>query len=140
LTRRSRVTLRSLLLSVRRFANESGLLLIVLGNPTLSASEREQALQSLTTNSSSILSNLLQVLSENGRLSQTSKVFADFNSLISAYRGELEVSVTSAEALDSKTMSRLEKALKGSKEAEGKTLKIVNKVRSLSVTKQELIF
>lgn len=61
-------------------------------------------------------------------MSQTSKVIADFNSLISAYRGELEVSVTSAEALDSKTMSRLEKALKSSKEAEGKTLKIVNKV------------
>jgi hypothetical protein len=47
---------------------------------------------------------------------------------MSAYRGELEVIVTSAEALDSKSMSRLEKALKGSQLAEGKTLKINNKV------------
>lgn len=47
---------------------------------------------------------------------------------MAAYRGELEVIVTSAEALDSKSMSRLEKALKGSQLAEGKTLKINNKV------------
>lgn len=47
---------------------------------------------------------------------------------MAAYRGELEVIVTSAEALDSKSMSRLEKALKGAQLAEGKTLKINNRV------------
>lgn len=47
---------------------------------------------------------------------------------MSAYRGELEVIVTSAEALDSKSMSRLEKALKNAQLAEGKTLKINNRV------------
>ena len=72
--------------------------------------------------------NLLSVLSENGRLSSAPRVFADFNSLMAAYRGELEVIVTSAEALDSKSMSRLEKALKGTQLAEGKSLKINNKV------------
>lgn len=98
-------------------------------NPTLTAAERQKGLQSIVGSSSSpILLNLLNVLSENGRLSSASKVFADFNSLMSAYRGELEVIVTSAEALDSKSMSRLEKALKGSQLAEGKTLKINNKV------------
>jgi F-type H+-transporting ATPase subunit O len=100
-----------------------------LENPTLSASEREKGLQSILGSSSSpILLNLLSVLSENGRLSSASKVFADFNSLMAAYRGELEVIVTSAEALDSKSMSRLEKALKGAQLAEGKTLKINNRV------------
>jgi F-type H+-transporting ATPase subunit O len=95
----------------------------------LTASERQKALQSLLgSNSSPILLNLLEVLSENGRLSSAPKVFADFNSLMSAYKGELEVIVTSAEALDSKSMSRLEKALKGAQLAEGKTLKINNKV------------
>jgi len=47
---------------------------------------------------------------------------------MAAYRGELEVIVTSAENLDSKTMSRLEKALKGTSVADGKNLKLVNKV------------
>jgi F-type H+-transporting ATPase subunit O len=95
----------------------------------LTAAERQKGLQSIVGSSSSpILLNLLNVLSENGRLSSASKVFTDFNSLMAAYRGELEVIVTSAEALDSKSMSRLEKALKGSQLAEGKTLKINNKV------------
>ncbi|KAK4683655.1 F-type H+-transporting ATPase subunit delta, partial [Tremellales sp. Uapishka_1] len=98
-------------------------------NPTLSAHERTDALSSLLPSSASpILLNLLTVLSENGRLSSAPKVFADFHSLMAAYNGELEVIVTSAEALDSKTLSRLEKALKGTSIAEGKTLKIQNKV------------
>lgn len=96
-------------------------------NPTLSHSERQAALDKVVP-SSSILSNLLSVLSENGRLSQADKVFADFNTLMAAYRGELEVIVTSAEPLDSKTMNRVEKALKGSSLADGKTLKFTNKV------------
>lgn len=50
---------------------------------------------------------------------------------MAAYRGELEVIVTSAEALDSKSMSRLEKALKSAQLAEGKTLKINNRVGTL---------
>lgn len=82
----------------------------------------------LPSSASPILSNLLNVLSENGRLSSAPKVFADFNSLMAAYRGELEVVVTSAEALDSKALSRLEKALKGTDVAQGKTLKISNRV------------
>nr|ODN93960.1 ATP synthase F1, delta subunit [Cryptococcus depauperatus CBS 7841] len=98
-------------------------------NPTLSVSERSTALSSFVPSSASpILGNLLMVLSENGRLSSAPKVFADFNSLIAAYRGELEVVVTSAEPLDSKAMSRLDKALKGTDIAKGKTLKVVNKV------------
>lgn len=70
----------------------------------------------------------MNVLSENGRLSSAPRVFADFGSLMAAYRGELEVVVTSAEPLDSKAMQRLDKALKSSKEAEGKTIKISNRV------------
>lgn len=47
---------------------------------------------------------------------------------MAAYRGELEVVVTSSEPLDSKAMQRLDKALKATQMAEGKTLKIVNRV------------
>ena len=97
-------------------------------NPTLTASERQKGLSGILPSGSPILLNLLSVLSENGRLASAPRVFADFNSLMAAYRGELEVIVTSAEALDSKSMSRLEKALKGAQLAEGKTLKINNRV------------
>jgi F-type H+-transporting ATPase subunit O len=47
---------------------------------------------------------------------------------MAAYRGELEIIVTSAEPLDAKSQQRLEKALKGTQVAEGKTLKITNRV------------
>lgn len=98
-------------------------------NPTLSAAERAKALSGLVPSSSSpILLNLLTVLSENGRLGSAEKVFADFHSLIAAYRGELEVIVTSAEPLDSKSLSRVEKALKSTQAASGKSLKITNRV------------
>lgn len=94
----------------------------------MSASERQKGLAGIVPSGSPILLNLLSVLSENGRLAAAPRVFADFHSLMAAYRGELEVIVTSAEALDSKSMQRLEKALKVAQLAEGKTLKINNRV------------
>ena len=98
-------------------------------NPTLSAAERNTALSGLVPSGSSpILLNLLSVLSENGRLSSAPRVFQDFHSLMAAYRGELEVEVTSAEALDRTAMQRVDKALKATQMAQGKTLKIVNRV------------
>ena len=72
--------------------------------------------------------NLLDVLSVNGRLTATSDVVADFITLSKAHKGEVEVTVTSAEPLDKTTQDRLERALKGSEAAKGKTMKIVNKV------------
>jgi F-type H+-transporting ATPase subunit O len=99
-------------------------------NPTLSQQERQAALSKvLPSNASPLLTNLLSVLSENGRLAQAPKVFADFESLMAAYRGELEVIVTSAEPLDQRTMTRLEKALRGTTVADGKTLRFSNKVQ-----------
>ena len=98
-------------------------------NPTLSATERTSALSTILPSSASpILTNLLSVLSENGRLASAPKVFADFSTLMSAYRGELEVVVTSAEPLDAKSTQRIEKALKGTEIVQGKTLKVVNRV------------
>jgi F-type H+-transporting ATPase subunit O len=104
-------------------------LTFALDNPTLAPSERSAAIAAVVpAGSSPILTNLLTVLSENGRLSAAPKVFADFASLMSAYRGEVEVVVTSAEPLDSKSMTRLEKSLRGTALADGKTLKFTNKV------------
>ncbi|WOO77404.1 ATP synthase subunit 5, mitochondrial [Vanrija pseudolonga] len=101
----------------------------LIDNPTLSAAERAEALKGVVPSGSSpYLLNLLSVLSENGRLSSAGKVFADFHTLIAAYRGEVEITITSAEPLDSKSLTRLEKAIKNTSVAEGKTLKFVNKV------------
>lgn len=98
-------------------------------NPTLSARERSEVLKSVVPSGTSpILFNLLSVLSENGRLGTATKVFEDFEKLMSAHRGELLVTVTSAEPLDNKSMSRLEKALKSSQVGQDKTLKFVNRV------------
>lgn len=81
-----------------------------------------------SSSASPILSNLLKVLASNGRLSLFPSIITDFATLMSAHRGELVVTITSAEPLGSGEMKRLEKALKASQAAQGKDLKLVNKV------------
>lgn len=97
-------------------------------------------------------SNLFDVLAAHGRLGETEKVIDGFLQLMSAHRGEVEVTVTSAsvsfvsliytfnllysqlvnstiQPLDKSTTSRLEAAIKGSQYAsKGKSVKIVQKV------------
>ncbi|KAH8089218.1 OSCP/delta subunit of ATPase [Filobasidium floriforme] len=101
-----------------------------LTNPTLSVSERSKLISSLASGSSPIITNLLQVLASNGRLAAFPSVITDFSTLMAAHRGQLVVTVTSAEPLAAggAEMKRLEKALKGSKIAQGKDLKLVNRV------------
>lgn len=72
----------------------------------------------------------MQVLSENQRLPIITAVLTDLSTLMSAHRGELVVTVTSAEPLaaNSKEMQRLEKTLRSTQLAKGKELKLVNKV------------
>jgi F-type H+-transporting ATPase subunit O len=54
-----------------------------------------------------------------------------FGELMSAKRGEVEMTITSAERLDNKTLSRLEAAVsKSSYASQGKKLKVTNKVYS----------
>ncbi|KAI5454191.1 ATP synthase F0 subcomplex subunit OSCP atp5 [Naganishia albida] len=100
-----------------------------LKNPTLSDAERQKVISSLAPSSASpILSNLLSVLASNGRLSLFPSIITDFSTLMSAHRGELVVTITSAEPLGAAEMKRLEKALRASQAAQGKDLKLVNKV------------
>jgi F-type H+-transporting ATPase subunit O len=103
---------------------------LVAANPTLSVSERSKLISSLASGSSPIITNLLQVLASNGRLAAFPSVITDFSTLMAAHRGQLVVTVTSAEPLAAggAEMKRLEKALKGSKIAQGKDLKLVNRV------------
>ncbi|PWN46420.1 putative ATP5-F1F0-ATPase complex, OSCP subunit [Ceraceosorus guamensis] len=101
-----------------------------INNPTLGVKERSQGLDSLLGGKeNAITRNLFEVLAENGRLPDTEKVIEGFLELMSAHRGEVVITVTSAAPLDKSTASRLESALKGSQAASaGKSVKIVQKV------------
>ncbi|KAL7409322.1 OSCP/delta subunit of ATPase [Mrakia frigida] len=102
-----------------------------LENPTLGSSERAAAIKGLASKIPKINETtlgLLDVLSANGRLTTTSEVIKDFIVLSKAQKGEVEIIVTSAEPLEKSVSDRLERALKGSETAKGKTVKVVNKV------------
>jgi F-type H+-transporting ATPase subunit O len=108
-------------------------------NPTLPAKDRTTGLTTLFSRLegagakkepvSEITKNLLAVLSENGRLGETQGVIEGFNELVTQYRGELTVLVTSAAPLPRDILTRLEIALKQSQTGQqAKVLKITNKV------------
>lgn len=103
-------------------------------NPTLSLSARTSGLQAVFAAASKepvsdVTKNLFSVLSENGRLAETQGVVEGFNDLVSEYKGELNVTITSAAPLPKDVQTRLEAALKQSQAAQqAKSLKIHNKV------------
>ncbi|KAF8312865.1 ATP synthase subunit 5 [Clavulina sp. PMI_390] len=105
-------------------------------NPTLSTKDRQAGLEALYAKAGSgkaaseVTKNLFAVMAENGRLGETEEVVAGFAELVAKYKGELEVTVTSAKPLEKDVLARLEKALKGSQVAQAaKTVKITNKVK-----------
>jgi len=106
-----------------------------LKNPTLSHADRSAGLPAVYAAAgkdvTDITKGLFEVLSENGRLGETEGVIEDFSSLVSKYRGELEVVVTSATPLAKDTLSKLESTLKQSQTAQqAKTVKVTNKVNA----------
>jgi F-type H+-transporting ATPase subunit O len=124
------------LAAVTKSVKESPEISSFIFNPTLSANDRKAGLSKLITKLepqkepfSDITKNLLNVLSENGRLGETQGVIDGFNELVAKYKGELTVVVTSATPLSRDVLSRLENTLKQSQTAQkAKTLKITNKV------------
>lgn len=111
-----------------------------VANPTLSQNERTAGLPALFSKAegagskkeavSDVTKNLFALLSENGRLIETEGVIEGFNELVAKYKGELNVTVTSAAPLPKDVLSRLESTLKQSQTAQqAKSLKLTNKVR-----------
>lgn len=110
---------------------EDSKLNLILSNPSLSFDSRKQVISTIvsTLRLEPIVSNLLTVLSENNRLELFSSIAKQFSVLNSAYNGIVEATVISAKPLDSRTLSRLQKAIAGSKfVGQGKSLKITNEV------------
>jgi len=106
-----------------------------LNNPTLAASEKASGMKDLLnkvgTNASDYTKNFLNVLAENGRLYETEKTIEAFQTIMSSYKGELEITITSATPLDKSTTDRIRKSIESSKIAkEFKSLKIKNKVHT----------
>ncbi|KAI0829723.1 OSCP, subunit 5 of the stator stalk of mitochondrial F1F0 ATP synthase [Trametes gibbosa] len=104
-------------------------------NPTLSARDHQAGLAALYAAAgkepSDITKNLFVVLSDNGRLVETEGVIEGFNELVSDYKGELSVTITSATPLPKDVQTKLESLLKQSQAAQqAKSLKITNKINS----------
>ncbi|KAI0674932.1 OSCP, subunit 5 of the stator stalk of mitochondrial F1F0 ATP synthase [Trametes maxima] len=102
-------------------------------NPTLSTRDRAAGLPAIYAAAgkepSDITKNLFVVLSENGRLVEAEGVIEGFNELVAGYKGELNVTITSAAALPRDIQTKLETLLKQSQAAQqAKSLKITNKI------------
>ena len=60
---------------------------------------------------SDLTKNFFEALAENGRLDQTTKVMAAFKQLMTASRGEVAITVTSAKELDAKMLTKVKDLL-----------------------------
>ncbi|KAM4621677.1 ATP synthase subunit O, mitochondrial-like [Polymixia lowei] len=75
---------------------------------------------------SPITINLINVLADNGRLTLTADVITAFGKMMSAHRGEVICSVTTAQPLDEANLADLKVALKGFLQ-KGETIKLETK-------------
>ncbi|KAL4910098.1 hypothetical protein BDW74DRAFT_48185 [Aspergillus multicolor] len=107
-------------------------LINILSTPTLSVSDKQAIVSELQkvagADKGDLLKNFLATLAENNRLGLLNDVVDKFGALMSAHRGEIELSITSAQELDARTLNRLEKAVAKSEYSQGKKLKVVSKV------------
>ncbi|KAH7040741.1 ATP synthase delta subunit-domain-containing protein [Microdochium trichocladiopsis] len=104
----------------------------ILSTPTLSDADKSAIvgeLQKQAGVSNETVKNFLETLAENNRLGILPGIVDKFSQIMSAARGEVELKITSAQQLDSKTLSRLETAVSKSQYVgAGKKLKVTNEV------------
>ncbi|KLO96448.1 Uncharacterized protein LW93_2441 [Fusarium fujikuroi] len=104
----------------------------VLSAPTLTPADKKAIVQELEKQINAkdeTVKNFLATLAENNRLGLIPGVVEKFSSIISAARGEVELTVTSAQALDKRTLNRLETAVsKSAYVSQGQKLKVTNEV------------
>ncbi|KAF4775969.1 ATP synthase F1 [Colletotrichum scovillei] len=105
----------------------------VLAAPTLTPEDKSAIVAELTkqagAGSQETVKNFLAALAENNRLGLLPGITQKFAEIMSAARGEVELTVTSATQLDNKTLNRLESSIaKSSYVGQGKKLKVTNNV------------
>lgn len=103
--------------------------------PSLSASDKGQITAELqkhmggVQDKDNILKNFFATLAENNRLSVLEGVCDKFAELMSAHKGEVELTITSAANLDQKVVKQIETAISKSQYVgQGKKIKVVAKV------------
>jgi len=106
----------------------------ILRAPTLTASDKSQIVAELEKHTGGgdkggTVKNFLNTLAENNRLGILESVCDDFEQLMSAHRGEIELVITSAAKLDDKLIKRLETAIAKSQYSQGKKMKVVTKIK-----------
>ncbi|KAF2716240.1 OSCP-domain-containing protein [Polychaeton citri CBS 116435] len=104
----------------------------ILSAPTLSADDKQKIIAELEKaigTQNETVKNFLSTLAENNRLSVLEGVAEKFGTLMSAARGEVEVTIVSAAPLDAKILRQLESSVSKSQYVgQGKKLKVVPKV------------
>ncbi|XP_018410647.1 PREDICTED: ATP synthase subunit O, mitochondrial [Nanorana parkeri] len=102
---------------------------IVITNPHVKRSMKQKTITDLFTKEkfSPITTNFVNLLAENGRLSKTTSVISSFAKIMSAHRGEVPCSITTASPLDEATLTELKSALNGFL-AKGESLKLETKM------------
>ncbi|KAJ6662400.1 hypothetical protein lerEdw1_011813 [Lerista edwardsae] len=100
----------------------------VVMNPHIKGAVKQKAVADalLKEKLSPITVNFVKVLAENGRLPYTPSVISAFGKIMSAYRGEVLCSVTTAQPLDEASLTELKTALNGFL-AKGEVLKLQTK-------------
>uniref|UniRef100_A0A1A8EQH8 ATP synthase peripheral stalk subunit OSCP, mitochondrial n=1 Tax=Nothobranchius korthausae TaxID=1143690 RepID=A0A1A8EQH8_9TELE len=100
----------------------------ILMNPHVKRSIKQKAFSDALTKAkvSPITVNLINVLADNGRLTLTSDVINAFGRMMSARRGEVICSVTTAQTLGEANLTELKLALKGFLQ-KGETIKLETK-------------
>ncbi|XP_072115989.1 ATP synthase subunit O, mitochondrial [Mobula birostris] len=87
----------------------------VLTNPHIKRNIKQKTVNDVLTKQkvSPIMINFINLLAENGRLRQTPDVAVAFSKIMSAHRGEVLCSVTTAQPLDEASLTDLKAALNG---------------------------
>jgi len=100
-----------------------------MNDPSIKRLEKTQALEALLTKqkASSITTNFIAALAENGRLPEVNAILGAFGTIMAAHRGEVICSVTTAKVLDAKNMKELQATLKLFIK-EGETIKLTTTV------------
>lgn len=124
---------RALANMAETFKRDTRLQSILLA-PTLTPSDKHEIVGEIQKSTkvqdqSDTIKNFLNTLADNNRLSVLEGVCEKFGTLMSAARGEVEMTITSAAPLDQKVVKQLENAVSKSQYVgQGKKLKVVPKV------------
>lgn len=112
----------------------------ILSAPTLTAEDKKQIVAEIQKSTgvqdkTNTIQGFLDTLAENNRLNVLEGVSEKFAQLVSAARGEVELTITSAQPLDNKVVKQLEAAVSKSQYVgQGKKLKVVPKVSTKDET------